>query len=220
MSKLIKCKECNAEISSKAEVCPNCGAKNKKPFYKKIWFWVIIVILIAGIGGASGSSDDTTSTNNQVAENTTKKEETKVNYDNFLKVQMGQTYEEVVAILGEGKESSSSEVNNVSGKMYTWSGKGIANMNVTLVNGVVTGKAQLGLSENKYDITLEKYNQVKEGMSYEEVKAILGEGVITSESKILDITSTMYTYAKKNGSNATFTFSGGKLQAKAQFGLE
>lgn len=28
---LIKCKECNNEISSKAKTCPKCGAKNKRP---------------------------------------------------------------------------------------------------------------------------------------------------------------------------------------------
>ena len=27
---LIKCKECNHEISKKASTCPNCGAKNKQ----------------------------------------------------------------------------------------------------------------------------------------------------------------------------------------------
>lgn len=28
---LIKCKECNNEISDKAKTCPKCGAKNKRP---------------------------------------------------------------------------------------------------------------------------------------------------------------------------------------------
>lgn len=32
--------------------------KVKKPFYKKIWFWIIIVVLVIGIGGALGGSDD------------------------------------------------------------------------------------------------------------------------------------------------------------------
>ena len=33
--KMKKCKACGAEIASSAAVCPKCGAKNKKPIYKK-----------------------------------------------------------------------------------------------------------------------------------------------------------------------------------------
>ena len=32
--------------------------KEKKPFYKKIWFWVLAVIVVAGIGGSLGSGDE------------------------------------------------------------------------------------------------------------------------------------------------------------------
>ena len=45
--------------------------------------------------------------------NKEKKEDTKVTYDNFLKVNMGAKYDEVVAILGEGKELSSSEIGGI-----------------------------------------------------------------------------------------------------------
>ncbi|WP_195939968.1 DUF4352 domain-containing protein [Romboutsia sp. 1001713B170131_170501_G6] len=55
MAKLINCKSCGNEIASNAKACPKCGAKNSKPFYKKIWFWVLVVIIIAAIGG-SGSN--------------------------------------------------------------------------------------------------------------------------------------------------------------------
>lgn len=30
----------------------------KKPFYKRVWFWVVIVILVFAIGGAMGSSSN------------------------------------------------------------------------------------------------------------------------------------------------------------------
>ncbi len=51
--KLIRCKACDAEIAVNAKVCPHCGAKNKKPVYKKAWFWVLIaVVLIAAVGGS------------------------------------------------------------------------------------------------------------------------------------------------------------------------
>lgn len=57
-NKLITCKTCGAEMASNAKSCPQCGAKNKKPIYKKWWFWVLLVAIIGGIiGGSSGSKD-------------------------------------------------------------------------------------------------------------------------------------------------------------------
>ncbi len=47
-SKLITCKHCGTEIAASAKVCPKCGGKNKKPIYKKWWFWLIIVLFIIG----------------------------------------------------------------------------------------------------------------------------------------------------------------------------
>lgn len=46
MAKMIKCATCGADIASNAKSCPNCGAKNKKPVYKKPWL-IILVFLIA-----------------------------------------------------------------------------------------------------------------------------------------------------------------------------
>lgn len=57
MSKMIHCKSCNAEIAASAKACPHCGAKNKKPIYKRPWFIaVIVIILIAAVAG--GGSDE------------------------------------------------------------------------------------------------------------------------------------------------------------------
>lgn len=46
MAKMTNCKSCGKEIAASAKTCPHCGAKNKKPFYKAVWFWVIILIVI------------------------------------------------------------------------------------------------------------------------------------------------------------------------------
>lgn len=37
--------------------------KVSKPFYKKIWFWIIIILVIAGIGGSLSGGKDKKSTN-------------------------------------------------------------------------------------------------------------------------------------------------------------
>lgn len=57
MSKMIKCKTCGADIAANAKTCPSCGAKNKKPFYTKWWFWVIVALIVFGAIGSQGNSN-------------------------------------------------------------------------------------------------------------------------------------------------------------------
>lgn len=76
------CKSCGQLIAKTAKICPHCGAKNKKPIYKRGWFIAICVIFVLSvIGSISGGkdSDDNLSnttinsdnTNNQVDTNDT-----------------------------------------------------------------------------------------------------------------------------------------------------
>lgn len=64
--KMTTCKACGQEIAKSAKACPQCGAKNKKPIFKKWWFWVIIGILIISIG-TSGNDADNSSAANETA---------------------------------------------------------------------------------------------------------------------------------------------------------
>lgn len=65
MNKTMNCKTCGTEIAVSAKSCPSCGAKNKPPIYKRVWFWILIVfIVISIIGGIGGSSGTASSTNN------------------------------------------------------------------------------------------------------------------------------------------------------------
>ncbi len=51
-TKMVPCAACGKEISGTAKVCPHCGAKNRKPVYKRPWLWVIIaLILIIAVSG-------------------------------------------------------------------------------------------------------------------------------------------------------------------------
>lgn len=87
MQKMIQCKSCSKEISIKAKNCPSCGTKNKKPVYKRVWFWLIALIIVVSALGSGGNGesdvannevlqsdqDDTVSTSNEdvsVTENT------------------------------------------------------------------------------------------------------------------------------------------------------
>ena len=73
--KMTICKHCGAEIAAGAKTCPKCGGKNKKPIYKRVWFWLLVVVLVLGIGGTaggggsdSGSSTATTGDSTQTEE--------------------------------------------------------------------------------------------------------------------------------------------------------
>ena len=59
-NKMTTCRTCGKEMAKAAKVCPNCGAKNKKPFFTKPWFIAIVVVFIIGAiasGGKSGSTN-------------------------------------------------------------------------------------------------------------------------------------------------------------------
>ena len=57
MSKMTQCKSCAKEIATSAKSCPGCGAKNKKPIYKRVWFWIIAIIIVIGATGGSSTDD-------------------------------------------------------------------------------------------------------------------------------------------------------------------
>lgn len=77
--KLIQCKVCGAEIAKSAKNCPSCGAKNKKPFYKVWWFWVLVVFclgILMADDNATGN-DSTTGQKLSVQSNAQSSETTK-----------------------------------------------------------------------------------------------------------------------------------------------
>ena len=65
--KMTTCKTCGKEMAKNAKVCPNCGAKNKKPIPWFIAIIVVIVIIVIASGGKSGSKSKSDS-NNSAAE--------------------------------------------------------------------------------------------------------------------------------------------------------
>lgn len=64
-AKLVKCKVCGTDMAANAKACPQCGAKNKKPIYKRWWVWLIVVFI--AIGAAGGDSDKSTTPQKETA---------------------------------------------------------------------------------------------------------------------------------------------------------
>lgn len=208
--------------------------KIKKPIYKRPWIWVLAVIVVLAIYGNSSkdnkdsAADPTLKVEDSKKEDAKKdepkkdqkKEESKINYENFLKIEMGQSYEDVVALLGEGSQKSSSEVAGIKTALYSWNGDGITSISATLQDGKISSKAQAGLSKEKVDLNLEKFESIKEGMTYDQVKEALGEGALSSQSKIINSKHEIYSYSSKQSGVATISFIDGKLSSKTQVGLK
>lgn len=52
------CEHCGAPIAQHAQVCPQCGGKNKKPIYKRVWFIALMIIIALSVIGGACSSDE------------------------------------------------------------------------------------------------------------------------------------------------------------------
>lgn len=80
-------------------------------------------------------------------------------------------------------------------------------------------------SSNSAKITLDKFNQLESGMTYEQVKAIIGgDGELAGESgkkgDAIHIVSYKYKGSGITGANASLMFQDEKLVNKAQAGLK
>lgn len=74
---LKKCKECGKEVSTKADSCPNCGAKAKKQIgCLQSIFWIFIVLML--IGYLASKEDHSSSTSTGISYTETLKSSSKV----------------------------------------------------------------------------------------------------------------------------------------------
>lgn len=80
-----------------------------------------------------------------------------------------------------------------------------------------------GVKDDSEYITLEEYNQIDTGMTYEQVTEIIGsKGTVTSQSESNGYKIVLITWYGNGvaGSNANVTFTNDKVTGKAQFGLK
>lgn len=228
MSKMISCKACGKEIAKGVNKCVHCGKDQRNFFMKhKIITIILALAIIGGIGSAMGGDKDqaskTTSTkeSTQSKPNDTNKQETKkYSFDKFMQIQMGMSYDQVKGILGEGTEESSSGDGDLKTVSYRWKNNDGSNLSVMLQGGKVVTKAQAFLKNMDAKVTLEKYNKINNGMTYEQVKGMLEDGMLMSQTELLGTKSEMYGWINSNGSNMNITFQNGKVESKAQFQLK
>ncbi|WP_129582302.1 hypothetical protein [Miniphocaeibacter massiliensis] len=135
----------------------------------------------------------------------------------FLYLKKDMKKEEVDSILGEkGKETLKSKRSTI----YEYYGK----VQVTFRDDKLCGKNQSDLITSFVNasnhLSLKMFEQVKEGMSVDEVKDILGDGVLTSEDYLNNFTTSAYVYYGEDNTNIRISFNDGVVAIKTQLGLE
>lgn len=100
-----------------------------------------------------------------------------------------------------------------------------AHMALMFQNGALNSKSIASLSflkPNGSKITLDQFNQIQAGMTYDQVKQILGsEGRLSTQTEIMGMRSSLYTWMNSGGSNIVITFgSEGTVDSETQFGLK
>ena len=123
------------------------NTSEKKPIFKKVWFWVIIVIIVIGVSSASQQNKATvvnTNNNNATSENKPTEKTT---------FKVGET----IAFDGKEVTVKSIERNWDSGNQFIKAsdGKEYIKANVSIVN-----KSNSELSFNTFDWKIEDTNEI------------------------------------------------------------
>lgn len=207
----------------------------KKPFYKKVWFWVLAILAIIVIGGAVGGGSDpdtsaasennsSSSSNNKIsAQNAALRKA----FDNITVGDLvnhgdgGTTLDTVEKALGKPSATSATTVQGIETKNYIWS-KGGVSITVAFNGDQAVSKHITGFKFSrapKFD--LDTYNSLEDGSLYDDVVSKYGEPDGLNEMIIggnKNVTATWATGTK--GGTITLEFTNDSLVSKAQSGLE
>lgn len=200
---------------------------------------LLLVVLGCGLDRLTGKKDEvptpvpdatapagntTTAPQDTPASTTTTDTATGVSIDNFNKIKLGMSYDEVKSIIGsEGDQTGMQKTSSFESARYQWKNDTRGTINVTFTNGALTYMSQFGLTPAKgtADIDQAKFNKLNLGMSYNEVKDILGsEGELSSRSRVIKTENASYRWKGPNYSSIFLVFRDDKLQNKSQSNLK
>lgn len=198
----------------------------KKPFYKRVWFWILVVIIVL-IGFGSVGSKGGNNSNSSSAGSSSSNSSSKINKTNFDKIQIsesdGTSKEEVEKMFGKKPSTSSSQtIQGLQADECVWTGTALdSTVTVGFSNGHAISKGITGLPGSK-KITSSQYEAIQNGMSKDEVIQKLGKPSGRTYSSIAGQSAEMLMYNGKGslGSNMTITITNGAVSGKAQAGME
>lgn len=132
-------------------------AKDKKPFYKQVWFWVILILVIAMAGGAGsqqakkvGENNSSPETSSEKGENTSSSSSSEKNNTSEEKTEF--KVGDIIAFDGKELTVEKVERNYDTGKTFVTpkDGKEFVKVNVKIEN-----KSDNELSYNALDFSIE-----------------------------------------------------------------
>ena len=144
-----------------------------------------------------------------------------VSIANYEKLKLDMSYDDVKGVMGSGgEETSSSGSGDNEYKNYRWKDDN-KNMYVSFRNDKATSIRYSGYpsagAPRDADLSKDKYDKIKNGMSYSDVKEIIGsDGILTSSSKSSSSESKSYTWRGEKYSSVRATFRNGELSSKSQ----
>ena len=146
---------------------------SKKSFFYKLILPSLMFLFILIIGGCGNKPNNT---GNSSAESISPAPSSStpaeaVTYENYLKIKLDSTYDDVKSILGEGKKKADNNPDVVS---YNWGGSDGQTINVQINKGKVEAKTQAMLGKTTSTLTVDQFNKVTKDMTFDQVVSILG----------------------------------------------
>lgn len=194
---------------------------------KKIFGIIFLAAVISACSNLNKEMKTSVSKNETDIETAAaKKPESSLTLEKFNLLQNGMKYTEAAKILGgKGVETSSFSSDSVKTVTYKWEGEKYARITAVFKNGELSSKIQTGLKiENptaRADLTLDKYNRIENGMTYEEAVKIIGsEGIQTGSSIEGKEKITSYKWEGEEREKIFATFRNEKLSSKSQMNLK
>lgn len=186
---------------------------------KKVVTLFLVLVIIFSITGCI-KTEGIQSNKNELASENGAKDTRKYNLEKYMQIKLGNTYEEIQAILGDPGENM---VDNERLKQYQWTNEDESMISVTFFDNEVTGRSQAHLGPllaGKNAVTLVMYNKLKEGMTLEEVTDIIGPGTERMLVSVEGKEEAIIGWDNSDGSGISITLLDGEVIKKTKMMLK
>lgn len=142
----------------------------------------------------------------------------------FAQIAMDMSLDDVRGVMGSDGELSMSSDHGSYGtsEHYRWEGPRTDSISVDFSDGKVSMKHYNTSGTSDGTATLDKFNSVQNGMSYDDVKGVMGgDGILTDEYALQNSDYKTYEWSGSEAfSAASITFENGAVSSMSQYGLK
>lgn len=208
------------------------SANKKKPFYKRVWFWILVVIVVIGVGSSMGGSKDSKSSSS--SSSNASNNSSKISKANFDKINVsdsdGTSTSDVESLFGKKASSTSTQtIENTESKMYTWDkvkdGDMLSNVIIGFSNDRAISKSISGLKVTRDSkISLADFSSITNGMTKSDVEKKFDKPNGYDVTNIAGYSSEIWMYTSdikgEAGANFNITFTGDTVSGETQTSMK